>query len=92
MIKRKFKTLFDGSFREVGSHSTIPDEMDNRHRAELQELLDTGEAELLPADPLPDPADAPLSVKEQLAAIDDELIASGADMANRRAAVKARRS
>ncbi len=55
---REFKRLADGGFYEAATLTSIPDDMDNRLRREMQELLDAGEAEILPADP-PPPAPKP---------------------------------
>ena len=37
-----------------GSRKFIPDDMDDSNRRGMQELFDAGEAELLPADPVPE--------------------------------------
>lgn len=51
---RTFKHTEHG-FTEPSKFNGFPDDMDNRHRREMQELLDAGKAELLAADPPPAP-------------------------------------
>ena len=50
---RQFKrTGLNGDiFRDLATGRDIPDDMSNRHRAEMQGLIDAGKAEILPADP-----------------------------------------
>jgi len=53
---RTFQRMPTGGFFEAASGRSIPDDPANRHRQEIDQLLAAGEAEVLPAAPVPAPA------------------------------------
>lgn len=59
---RIFKTQIDGGFTDDQGRS-IPDDMRNRHRREIADLVATGKAKILPAGPAP----APLTPAQEVA-------------------------
>ena len=52
---RRFKRQTEGGYLDLDIGAAIPDDMTNRHRREIDALVSRGEAEVLPADPIPVP-------------------------------------
>jgi hypothetical protein len=64
---RQYKAQRGGSFQDIDSSTFIPDDMNNRHRVEMQAMIDAGEAEIIAADPVvPDTTPTPA---EEIAAL-----------------------
>lgn len=67
---KQYKKTAHGTFIDMTTGASFPDDMDNRFREQMQRELDAGEAELLEADPVPtNPRDAVIT---EMRALEDQ--------------------